>query len=1548
MNSSLGSEIVTGFIGEVEGYLPDMSRCLQTLQQDRAHRPSLAELHRITHTIKGAAAMVGLDDLSGIGEVLEKVMEKVLGTALTLDDETITLLGDATRRIDSYCMMQRSGKPDDGRLFQKTVAEIEKKLCKSSKNGVGSGELEDSPEGYNPEAILFEEGGEEGNLPEATPDALDNDLGSAEDNTQVSGDAEPESFLDEITLSVAPAEADVEDELLFQDIEEEEEDDLFGSAVTEPSDLPGAEEIDPELLQCFSEETDEHLENIDDCLNSLGVRITDSVALTPSTQETLHSLRRSVHTLKGAAAVIGIEQVAAWGHDFEDFLDWLHDEARKLDPSAVAALREGADLLASLAEEPTRPAEKEKQRITVKFAEITEAFSSGSAVAENDKSEETASSLLFDEAENPLYPSQESQDSEEAEEADSFFDEIASSVSSVSPAEENAADRLFLQDVEEEEEKEDDLFGSALTEPSDLPGAEEIDPELLQCFSEETDEHLKNIDHCLNSLGVRITDSVELTPSTQETLHSLRRSVHTLKGAAAVIGIEQVAAWGHDFEDFLDWLHDEARKLDPSVVAALRDGADLLASLAEEPTHPAEKEKQRITVKFAEITEAFSSGFAADENDKGEENTSSLVLDEENSVADFFTEADCEESEEADAGNLFDEISSPDPPAEEAMEGELLFQDVAEEEDNLFGSVVAGPTESPEDQAFFPEEEGVPEELQAAEETGREGGEEADNFFDEVPVDTPDGAEAAFESLPDISGSDEQAVGEDIDEELLRCFHEEAEEHLDNIDRQLNHLGMTISGATKLSDIKRSSLHSIRRSVHTLKGASAVIGIEQIAAWGHDFEDFLDWLHDEARSIHPEAVEAMQEGADILVRLVRDPNCSVRADQQGVLGKFTRITTGDIGKLSIDDRDGIDNTDDINEGPAEDADVSLPFDHVSGEKTKTAPARQSRIRKTATLRVDVNRIDQMVGLSGDMVINLSSFEDSMDATSVTMKELDMILQRLKNINSSLEAGYELASIPHLGSQDDLRASGITEDFDPLEMDRYSELNILIRSLSEAVSDLDSIMAQNALDNVAWQKTVERQGMVLKELQNRMIGVRMTPLSTLSSRMHRTVREAERTTGHPSRLTIDGESIMMDSRVWDVMADPLMHILRNAVAHGGSLPQKAGWESLSVTIQATRKGGLCTLRVSDDGKGLDYEAIRVKGMKLYPNDRINLMSHSELAELIFRHGFSSTGSITNIAGRGVGMDVVRDAIDQLNGSIELISEQGRGTEFIMRLPVAVAQLPAILARFGTRIYAVPMHDVASVARVAPEEKTGREYTFEGETVPLLHPAEVPGFETGTGYIEEHLAEDDQALLIVHAGRKRAAVLCEQLIGQRDIVFKNLGTHLHNVPCISGVTIMGNGDLIPILQVEEFLRKWTSVIKRPDESFTAGPVKERGPLRILVVDDSISVRKVVSNFITQQGWIPVAARNGIEAIEKIREEKPDFILLDVEMPRMNGFEVLQTMQAQPELRDIPVAMLTSRSADKYQEKARELGARGFMTKPFKADEVIRFIRKETADE
>jgi chemosensory pili system protein ChpA (sensor histidine kinase/response regulator) len=989
----------------------------------------------------------------------------------------------------------------------------------------------------------------------------------------------------------------------------------------------------------------------------------------------------------------------------------------------------------------------------------------------------------------------------------------------------------------------------------------------MECFTEETAEHLENIDLQLKHLAAAAKNDVGISEPLRENLHSLRRSVHTLKGAAAVIGIKPVAAWGHEFEDFLDWLHDESPTLGPQTVAAMQEGADILARLADNPGNSTAAAQQVLAARFQTMMTAPPSAAAvvpsASSSDAQPE-TADLPSASEKDV--FLTTEQTEKS----AAPLFDE----------------LFPDAAEE---------------PIAELFVPE--------------------------------TPPEA---------------------IDPELMACFNEEAAEHLENIDQQLRLLAGQAASETPLSEPLRENLHSLRRSVHTLKGAAAVIGIEPVAAWGHEFEDFLDWLHDESPTIGPPAVGAMQEGADLLVKITEHPNQPVAEKKAAVALRFKSIISGETAAPPVPEPVFVER---IEEAAVEQAEVAMPErmdiapvleqeptpPAVKKEEEIPAPSPVSAqpsggVRRVNTLRVEISKIDQVVGLSGDMVINLSSFEASMASMAGTLNELGMILQRLKSINHSLETGYELATIPYLRGAGEA-GDGLTEDFDPLEMDRYSELNILIRSLSEAVSDLDSIMAQSALENIAWEKTVERQARVLKDVQNKMIGLRMTPLSVLSARMLRTVREAERSTGHPAQLVMEGESIMMDTRVWDTMADALMHILRNSVAHGGS-PER----QLTIWLKAERRGGQFSLRIKDNGKGLNYEAIRAKGMKLYPLERVGSMSDEKLAQLIFRHGFSSAGSISSIAGRGVGMDVVRDSVALLNGSIEIAPSRGKGLELLIRLPVAVAQLHAVLVRLAGQIYAVPMHDISSAERVKPEEISGHDYeTGSGERMPLLNPAAIPGFHVGTA--GEIPPESELAVLIIHTGSRQAALLCEQIIGQRDIVFKDLGSHLSNVSCIAGVTIMGDGSLVPILQSDDLLKRWLELATPSVETAVEVKAEER-PLQVLVVDDSISVRKVVSNFLSQQGWQPTIARNGIEALERIREEKPDLVLLDVEMPRMNGFEVLQALQSQPEFHDIPVVMLTSRSADKYREKAAQLGARGFMTKPFKEDEAIELIRSMTS--
>ncbi|WP_420208511.1 Hpt domain-containing protein [Candidatus Electronema sp. JC] len=1493
MDDAAANEIAAEFLSEVEGYLPQMRGCLHTLKLDSRDDAAVEELHRMAHTIKGAAAMVGFDDLSRTGGLLEQVMDQVMAGTQVMDEELISLFSDAMQRIDAFCTLRsvEEAKQEGGELHQETLAAFQAK---------GRAPLPPEETAAAPSASADEGGG-------------DSIAGILDQLLSVSGGS--------------PAEEEVFD--LSENFEAN-----GGAAAAAGAVDP---DVDPELLDCFNEEAAEHLENIDRQLKQLAAEVDGETALTEPLRESLHSLRRSVHTLKGAAAVIGIEPVAAWGREFEDFLDWLHDEAPALHPQALTAAAQGQAVLAALAADPASVLTERQQAALAAFRAV-QADSPAAPEPEEEAAEQSfasevedfftdseasqAAEIQFDDLfavspdaaeENPLFPAavpaeplfSEPETDFEAEadlfaeepsaspEADPFAEFLPAAESGqpdkgkadVFPVFDDALSAVFpqpasgasdpaakfremltaqaaplpplasLPDSGEEPEDEEALF-AGLPEAEDLFAAdadkeeeEAVDPELLDCFNEEAAEHLENIDLQLKHLAAAVAGETVLSEPLRENLHSLRRSVHTLKGAAAVIGIRPVAAWGHEFEDFLDWLHDEAPALRPDDVAAMQEGADILARLADNSAGADAAWQQAAAARFQNI----------------------------------MTNAP---------------PSSAEPPAFTSA------SDAQPETADL-------PSASGED-VFFAEEE-----------------------VEEAAPDAlaDDGLFAAADEELFAAAPEEEAAGQAIDPELMECFREETSEHLENIDQQLKELAAAVDGETALSPLLRENLHSLRRSVHTLKGAAAVIGIEPVAAWGHEFEDFLDWLHDESPTLGPQAVAAMQEGADLLVRITENPTGDAAEKKAAVTARFSRIIAGETAQPAKEA---------LSRPLPEEAAPPPPVQEEtpSAEAPAAAPAaeqQQGGVRRINTLRVDISRIDQVVGLSGDMVINLSSFESSMSAMSGTLNELGMILQRLKSINHSLEAGYELATIPYLRGAGEA-GGGLTEDFDPLEMDRYSELNILIRSLSEAVSDLDSIMTQSALENIAWQRTVERQARVLKDVQNKMIGLRMTPLSVLSARMHRTVREAERSTGHPAQLVLEGESIMMDTRVWDTMADALMHILRNSVAHGGSPDRQ-----LTVHIKAERRGGQFSLRIKDDGKGLDYDAIRAKGMKLYPLERVGGMSDEKLAQLIFRHGFSSTGAVSSIAGRGVGMDVVRDAVALLNGSIEIFSERGKGLELLILLPVAVAQLHAVLARLAGQVYAVPMHDITSAARLRPEEFAAAECEVDGLRLRLLNPAAIPGFRVGME--GEAPPESELAVLAVQSGSRQAALVCEQIIGQRDIVFKDLGSHLSSVPCIAGVTIMGDGSLVPILQTDDLLKKWAELTAEAAEAVLAAAEQEK-PLQVLVVDDSISVRKVVSNFLLQQGWQPTIARNGIEALERIREEKPDLVLLDVEMPRMNGFEVLQALQSQPEFQHIPVVMLTSRSADKYREKASQLGARGFMTKPFKEDEAIELIRSMTS--
>lgn len=1524
--------IVAELIKEVKSYLPEMKTHLVTLGKNSTDEFAKTELQRLYHTIKGAALMVGLENLGQSAAILEDILDDISIKNIPVSADLINAMGPVIDRMEIYCSSLDGGDDDGSELFaftQKTFEPFEY----SSKNLHSQDEEQALFPNFSDEDSdaddddFFMQLSEEDNDDDFLLHLTDEDNGSDEELDSLFGDDEENDDLDDLFAEESPEgdeliELPGEDAFPACDTTNDLSGELDGNA-------PASTVIDPELQACFQEETEEHLENIALQLNELSSSVESATFLDGQLKEGLHSLRRSVHTLKGAAAVIGIESVAAWGHEFEDFLDWLHDDAQSLSPDTIAIMFEGADLLEQLSHNPGAVVKDDIGRIKDHFV-----------LAMSDPQPIDSESGL----------------------------------------------------------PQDDGLGANADQNLPL-----IDPELQESFNQEAEEHLDNIASELNTLSSSVIDTAPVDPEILEKLHSIRRSVHTLKGAAAVIGIESVAAWGHKFEDFLDWLHDDASTISPLIINSLFSGTEILEKLAGDPLTDVENEIEQLTSSFKEIIEKnqiITTGLVDQELPANEDALSGQPsegggIDPE--LQESFDEEAVEhlESITSQLNELSASVNKNVPVGSEILEklhsirrsvhtlkgaaAVIGIESVAawghkfedfldwlhDEAGTLSPAIISSlfdGTEILEKLAGNPSLD-TSYEVNLLTETFQEimksvpGIDEQDfsSAADRVDVNKEDIQQDLAKSL--LPASSDAVKSTDsihdtadlstqnkiiIEPEIHKIFQEEAEEYLENIGRQLNELSTNINGPGASSEDSRGRIRSIRHSVHALKGAAMVSGITTIAECGHVFEDFLDSLHEKKDSLTAEIVTAMLECSDIIDQISSDPMKIVGNEVSRITAVCHQVTEGGLPPADKDKKSS----------PAEQ--IVIPDSSPRGQMATsrkdsiifTGKRDKQTVARRKTLRVEVEKIAEVMGLSGDMSINLSSFENSMITMDFNLHELDMTLQRLKGIASSLETGYEMSSLPHLGvvSGDSQNESSLADEFDPLEMDRYSELHILIRSLNEAVVDLDSIKDQSFDVKNSWHLAIDRQRGIVSEVQGAVRAIQMTPFSTLANRLYKTVRESARATKKKVRLLIEGGALEMDTHVWDVLADALMHMLRNAVDHGiESIEnrQKAGKsEQATIRIICSRQGSRFVLRLSDDGSGLDYPAIRKRAQDLFPEMNVQGMEDRDLGALIFKQGFSVRTQVTNISGRGVGMDVVSNAIAQLNGNIEVLSRPGEGTDFILSMPIVVAQLPALIVRFGTESFAVPMRDISRVVRLTEEEKKQDHYILDGDTLPLLNPVELLRLPQDT-----HLELDGDSYLsslalVVETAGKRAIVLADAVLGQMEIVFKSLGAHLLQVPCVAGATIMGDGSLVPILQTEDLFE--IEQLDTGADLVEEEPVsKEKKTLNVLIVDDSISIRKVLSNFIARNGWQPRTAFDGVDAMERIRETMPDLIISDIEMPRMNGFELLQSLQAQTAYRSIPVLMLTSRSAEKYVEKATQLGARGFVTKPFKDDELFGLI-------
>ena len=588
------------------------------------------------------------------------------------------------------------------------------------------------------------------------------------------------------------------------------------------------------------------------------------------------------------------------------------------------------------------------------------------------------------------------------------------------------------------------------------------------------------------------------------------------------------------------------------------------------------------------------------------------------------------------------------------------------------------------------------------------------------------------------------------------------------------------------------------------------------------------------------------------------------------------------------------------------------------------------------LRVRTELVEKLVNQAGEVAITRTRIEGEMRALKGSLAELTENVARLRRELREIEIQAE--------SQMQARVREAEEaerPFDPLEIDRFTRFQEISRFMAESVNDLSTVH-QNITRSVDdTDSALLVQSRLTRELQQELMRIRMVPIGSLAERLHRLARQTAKELGKRVNLDIHGAQVELDRSVLERMAAPLEHMVRNAVIHGIEPPAAraaAGKPEMGeIQLDVRQEGNEVTLAFSDDGAGLDLERIRARALAqglLHAGDPI---SEQSLAELVFVPGFSTADVVTEIAGRGVGMDVVKNEVSGLGGRVELASAPGRGARFTVRLPLTTAVTQTVLVKSGSRICALPAVMVEQVQHLRGAElarvRAAGDYEWSGRRYPLAYLPELLG-EPGN----PEAAKRFLPVILLRSGADSVALLVDEMLGNQENVVKNLGPQLARVPGVAGVTVLGSGEMVLILNPVPLAR----LGPRP-QSASAAPLAAAAQARpkVMVVDDSLTVRKITGRLLAREGYEVLTAKDGVEALEQLAEATPDVMLVDIEMPRMDGFDLTRNVRADERLKRVPIIMITSRTAAKHRAYAAELGVDVFLGKPYREEELLGHI-------
>jgi chemosensory pili system protein ChpA (sensor histidine kinase/response regulator) len=810
-----------------------------------------------------------------------------------------------------------------------------------------------------------------------------------------------------------------------------------------------------------------------------------------------------------------------------------------------------------------------------------------------------------------------------------------------------------------------------------------------------------------------------------------------------------------------------------------------------------------------------------------------------------------------------------------------------------------------------------------------------------------------FDALP----SDDE-----VPDEILEFFQPEAEEHLQIVSDCL----LSLEGNNNPEEINR-----LFRAIHTVKGSAAQVGLRRLGGIAHRVEDLIGRLRDGEIQPSPGVVDICLESVDVLRKSLRrewPDEAEMRAGVDSLLGRIAEFAPLEPEEI---------------EAEAQPEEVAAADESaVAIEKAQAKPAAtkgQKQAAATKSVRIALARLDRMMNTVGELVINRTKMVGRVAELNKLIDTLSFSKERLQNKVNEFQEKYEYNRLrsqvgtPWANNQRQklltsaaAGETGFLDEFSELEMDRYDDFNILSRSMTEISADVNEVLSQleNYIGRV--EGDIDEFTKLAHHLQDEITAARMVPIGTLYSLLSRAVRDAAKSAKKKVDLDFSGSETELDNNIIQQISDPLVHLVRNSVAHGIELPEDrlatGKSDQGTVMLRAYHRGNHIYIEVEDDGRGINYTRVRESAIEsgLVSHETADRLTERDLREMLFHPGFSTASVKTELAGRGVGLDVVRSNLNALNGEIEVQSEAGRGTKFILKVPLTLIISPALFVRCGATNFALPLAVVEEIRRLRSDEIEdvgGKLLTkvrdVVTEVVRLDSYLGLPPLEPVNGYFR---------MVVANAGLRQVGLIVEEVLGKDEIVIKNLGEYLRRVKLFPGTTIASDGSLILLIDLNRMVAAEPNERRAIQASASASRVFAPGSAAvargtiptdaidrvehervIVIADDSISVRKFVGRMLEKNGYRIKLAADGLEAAEVIAQQGCHLVITDLEMPRMTGYELMAQLRQSPTTKRIPVMVVTSRAGAKHRDRAMKEGASAFLTKPVQEDQLLAAVEQ-----